>query len=223
MPGPATPVAEHLPKLRLVPAPHPSLPYDDEPPHRVAAWRPDDATDGGTQGTLALAFALPSGLPVTPAPSARLRVVGRNVGDGPPRQPRDRLLGHTLGQRPGSASSAADEATACRPEPNRWAALIAQAIVEAEVGDRPLSQLVRWTTAEVYDVIAVRCSTHGRRSAVARLGTARAVVASIHVCQIAPDIAEVCATVRRAGRARAVALRLEGIGDAWRCTALTMG
>ena len=210
MPGPTAPVPEHLPKLRLVPAPHPSLPYDDERPHTVAGWRPDEATRGGTQGTLALAFALPSGLPATPVPSARLRVVGRNPG-ATPHHP------------PGSAPSAADEATACRPEPNRWAALIAQAIVEAEVGDRPLSQLVRWTTAEVYDVIALRCSTHGRRSAVARLGTARAVVASVHVCRIAPDIAEVCATVRRAGRARAVALRLEGIGDAWRCTALTMG
>lgn len=210
MPGPTAPVADHLPKLRLVPAPHPSLPYDDERPHTVAAWRPDEATHGGTQGTLALAFALPSGVPAIPVPSARLRVVGRNPGA-------------TRHHPPGSAPSAADEATACRPEPHRWAALIAQAIVEAEVGDRPLSQLVRWTTAEVYDVIALRCSTHGRRSAVARLGTARAVVASVHVCRIAPDIAEVCATVRRAGRARAVALRLEGIGDAWRCTALTMG
>lgn len=211
MPRPPTPVGEHLPRLRLVPAPHPSLPYDDERPLGVAAWRHNEAADGGTQGTLALAFALPSGIPATPAPSARLRVVGRDLGGSPRCRPAV------------SAPSAADEVTACRPEPTRWAALIAQAIVEAEVGDRPLSQLVRWTTAEVYDVVALRCSTHGRRSAVARLGTARAVVASIHVCRIAPDIAEACATVRRAGRARAVALRLEGIGDTWRCTALTMG
>lgn len=203
----APPVIADPPRLRVLPAPQPALPYDDERPHGGARWRGEDtAPESGTQGTLALAFSLPSGLPVVPAPWPRLRVVGRPVADKVQR-----------------AAVPAGEETACRPEPTRWAALIAQAIVEAEVGDRPLSQLVRWTSAEVHDVIALRCSAHGRRSADARLGTARAHVASVHVCQIDPDVAEVSATVRRAGRSRAVALRLEGVGDAWRCTALTMG
>lgn len=206
----APPVLDNPPRLRVLPAPQPALPYDDERPQGSARWRGEDATPrGGTQGTLALAFSLPSGLPAVPTVWPRLRVVGRGVGRG------------VGGARP--APVPAGEDTACRPEPTRWAALIAQAIVEAEVGDRPLSQLVRWTSAEVYDVIALRCSAHGRRSVGARLGTARAFVASVHVCQIDPDVAEVSATVRRAGRSRAVALRLEGVGDAWRCTALTMG
>lgn len=214
MTGPATPaaVAGRSTKLRLIPAPQPLMPYDDERPHGAPPWRPDAAVGAvGTQGTLALAFALPSGLPAVPAPSPRLRAVGRD------------LVGVLRREPAGSTPGADDEAIARRPELARWAALIAQAIVEAEVGDRPLSQLVRWTTAEVYDVIALRCSMHGRRSAVARLGMARTIVASIHVCQVAPDVAEVCATVRGAGRARAVALRLDGVGDVWRCTALTLG
>lgn len=193
-------------RLRLAPAPTPTLPYDDELPQRRALWRRHaQVHPSGTQEALALDFVLPSGLPAVPAPWPRLRILGRGA------------VAAT------SRTAPADEATARRPEATRWAALIAQAIVEAEVGDRPLSQLVRWTSAEVHDVIALRCSMHGQRRAHVRLGTGRALVASIHVCEVAPDVAEVSATVRRDGRSRALALRLEGVGDAWRCTALTMG
>jgi len=202
-------------RLRLVPAPQPGVPYDDErPAHevRAATAAPDrrPTLPGmeqavAIQGTLALAFPLSSGAPAVPTPSPRLRIVGRALA----------------GVR--HLSVVPDTALSRRPDASRWAALIAQAIVEAEVGDRPVSQLVRWTTSEVHDAIAARCSDHARRDVLARRSTTRAQVASIHLCQIDDDTAEVCATVRWAGRARAIALRLEAAGDSWRCTAVSLG
>src|SRR5688500_7728304 len=64
-------------QLRLVPAPQPRLPYDDEraegaPRHLAAVpGRPAGQPDGSPasiQGTLALAFPLPSGVPAVPMP-----------------------------------------------------------------------------------------------------------------------------------------------------------
>lgn len=216
-------------RLRLVPAPRHGGPYDDEigvpvplslstgparPEGRPGG--PPDLPDGpstqgapgarGTQGTLALAFTLPSGVPAVPAPSPRLRIVGREL-----RGPNRRL------------SAVAEAGVIGRPEASRWAALIAQAIIEAEVGDRPLSQLVPWTNDEVLDAVAARCSSHAERSAPARRSMSRAVVASIHVCRLGDDVAEACATVRWADRARALALRLDGAGATWRCTAVSFG
>ena len=40
------------------------------------------------------------------------------------------------------------------PDPRPWAARFVQALVEIQSGDRPLSQLLRWTTAEVYALTA---------------------------------------------------------------------
>lgn len=195
-------------RLSLVPAPQPDLPYDDERPESLPSQRrsPGSRTGRrvGTQGTLALAFPLPSGVPAVPTPSPRLRVVARDLAAG-------------------RSAQLAEPTTAGRPAPTRWAALLAQAIVEAEVGDRPMTQLVRWTNDEVYDAVSARRAAHRQRSLGPRRDTARALVASIHVCQVGPDVAEACAVIRWGGRARAVALRLEGVGDTWRCTAAQLG
>lgn len=206
---PARPAAERR-RLRLVPAPQPAVPYDDDRHAGAmaapAAPRSRSPTSGAVQGTLALAYPLASGLPAVPTPSPRLRIVGRD------------LRGSTR-----RVSAVSGDRVADRPPASRWAALIAQAIVEAEVGDRPLSQLVPWTNEQVYDAVAARCSRHAQRTAPARRTIARAVVTSIHVCQLSDEIAEVCATVRWADRARAVALRLDGVGAGWRCTAVSFG
>jgi hypothetical protein len=45
----------------------------------------------------------------------------------------------------------------------------------------------------------------------------------VHVCEPVDGVAEVSAVARRAGRAHAVAARLEGIDGRWRCTALQIG
>jgi len=105
------------------------------------------------------------------------------------------------------------------PDPRRWAGHLAQAIVEVMVGARPAPQLLRWTTSEVYDVVAHRAYVSSRRGMTAR----RATVRSVHVCEPADGVAEACAVVVDGSRVRALAMRLVGLDGRWRVEALQIG
>lgn len=105
-----------------------------------------------------------------------------------------------------------------------WAARFAQAVVEVLGGDRPLSQLVRWTTSRVYADLGKRVRIIGRASpAGQRLRTIRPQVRSVHVFQPTPDTAEVSVHVRNGRRSRAIAARLQFDEERWQCTALELG
>jgi hypothetical protein len=106
------------------------------------------------------------------------------------------------------------------PDPRPWAGHIAQAIVEVMAGARPAPQLLRWTTPEVYDVVAHRAYVSSRRGLPA---TRRATVRSIRVCEPADGVAEASAVVLDGGRVRALAMRLVGIDGRWRVEALQIG
>jgi hypothetical protein len=93
-------------------------------------------------------------------------------------------------------------------------------VVEVLAGDRPLGQLVRWTSAEVYDDLLARVS--GAHPTGLRQ-PARATVRSVHIAEPADGVAEVAAIVRRGERTTAVAARLEGLDGRWQCTALELG
>lgn len=191
--------------VRLLPVPDCQPPYDDEMPHAVHDGRtPSD----GVQGTLALAFVLPSGLPAAPVAPPELRLV---PSWRPPSDP-DRADEVDFGPQP--------TARAALPDPRRWAARFVQAVVEVLAGDRPHGQLVRWTSAEVYDEIGARVAPPDPRCAGS---TRRAVVRSVHVSEPVDGIAEVAAMVRGRRRTTAVALRLEGLDGRWQCTALELG
>ncbi|HEX6936770.1 MAG TPA: Rv3235 family protein, partial [Actinomycetes bacterium] len=101
-----------------------------------------------------------------------------------------------------------------------WAGRLVQAVVEVLAGARPVGQLVRWTSSDVYDEVAglvlVRTGSGGPEQA-------RAMVRSVHVTEPADGVAEVAAMVRRGVRTTAVALRLEGLDGRWQCTALELG
>ena len=104
-------------------------------------------------------------------------------------------------------------------EVRAWSARFAQAVVESVGGRRPVSQLVRWTTQEVYRdldrrALLVRRALDGRARAV------HPQVRSIHVCRPTPDAAEVSVHVRHAQRSRALAMRLERRRERWCCVAL---
>ena len=115
------------------------------------------------------------------------------------------------------------------PEPMAWVTHIAQALVEVMSGARPAPQVIRWTTPEVYSVVARRNAVSGRRVVVARRNTAsgvrvivarRALVRRVRICEPADGVVEACAVVHDGVRGRAVALRMEGIDGRWLCTAL---
>jgi hypothetical protein len=116
------------------------------------------------------------------------------------------------------------EAATEHPEVHAWAARFAQATVEVLGGDRPVSQLLRWTTARVYHDLERRVRILGRTAAAPqRLRTVRPQVRSVHVCQPGPDTAEVSVHVRHGHRSRALAARLEHRDGRWRCVVLQLG
>lgn len=105
-----------------------------------------------------------------------------------------------------------------------WAHRFAQAVVEVTGGDRPLTQLLRWTSAGVYQDLArrVQVMTH-TRNAPLRRRTIRPQVRSVHVCLPTRTTAEVSVHVRYGARSRALAARLERRRGAWTCTVLELG
>lgn len=191
--------------LRRVPVPVAEPPYDDElEPGGRPLHRPSQVL--GSQGTLALAFVLPSGVPAIPRPALYL---APDPGDDPDFAPR-----HT--------------STAELPPPRGWAAQFVQALLEVVSGDRPATQLLRWTTPEVYDQIRQTTGAMSRTGMASRANrpvgwSHRALVRSLHVGEPSDGAAEVCATVQRGPRAAAIALRLDGVDGRWQCTALQWG
>jgi hypothetical protein len=189
--------------LRRLPVPVSEPPYDDERPGSGTVIRRgwDHGPGPAIQGTLALAFVLPSGVPAAPVAPPELRLVPRPTAQ-------DDADDFDFGPQP--------TGTAALPPLRRWSGQFAQAVVEVLAGDRPLSQLVRWTTSGVFDDLAGRIDASPTEAA-------RGVVRSLHVSEPADGVAEVAASVRRGPRCTALAIRLEGLDGRWQCTALEVG
>jgi hypothetical protein len=109
------------------------------------------------------------------------------------------------------------------PEPRPWAARYVQAVVEVLAQQRPVSQLARWTDADVFAELArlQRAAAAQPRETGSR--PARKTVVSVHVCTVAADAAEVAARIVEGARSRAIAARLDYRRGRWTCTALTVG
>lgn len=108
------------------------------------------------------------------------------------------------------------------PDPEEWAAHIGQAIIEVMHGTRPPSQVMRWTTPEVYAVVARRGSRAARRAG-GRGPRQRTRVTRARVCEPAPDVAEASVVLVDGPRVRALALRLVGRDGRWVVEALQIG
>ncbi len=105
-----------------------------------------------------------------------------------------------------------------------WARRFAQAAVEIVGGDRPVSQLLRWTTGPVYQDLQRRAllvaRAGGHQPGVARTQHVRPQVCSVHTRFVGPTAAETSIHVRYGERSRAVAARFEQRRGRWLCTAL---
>ncbi|WP_395656101.1 Rv3235 family protein [Nocardioides sp.] len=106
-----------------------------------------------------------------------------------------------------------------------WAGRYVQAAVEIVGGDRPVSQLLRWTSREVYENLDRRAQLVGRagrhQPGQGRVQPVRPRVVGVHTCFLARDRVEVSAHVRYGERSRAVAARFVHTSDQrWCCTAL---
>lgn len=106
-----------------------------------------------------------------------------------------------------------------------WARRFAQATVEITGGDRPVTQLLRWTSPGVYEDLArraqlVRAAVAREAGSARRLQQVRPQVASVHTCWLDDSTAEVSARVRYGRRSRALALRFEHRGGRWQAVAV---
>jgi hypothetical protein len=104
-----------------------------------------------------------------------------------------------------------------------WAATFVQAVVEAIASDRPVTQLVRWTSRSVYAEVVQRQRRVSQHRSAAGARSARQQVATVRVYRPAPGCAEVAARVTFGRRSRAIAARLDYVNDRWMCTALQLG
>lgn len=160
----------------------------------VYRWRGDAAPLASVQGTLALELQ-PRQDPPLPDPE--------RTGEGADVVPID---------------------VRARTAMEAWTTRFVQAAVEIVGGDRPASQLLRWTSPEVYDDISRRAllvgAAGGHKPGRARVQPVRPKVVGVRTCFVAPDVVEAGVHVRYGRRSRAVAARFQRHDDRWVCTAL---
>jgi hypothetical protein len=114
-----------------------------------------------------------------------------------------------------------------RRQLDAWVGRFTQAAVEIVGGDRPVTQLLRWTSSEVYADLERRAAVVGRaghhQPGQGRVQPVRPKIVSVHSFFVTPAVVETSIHVRYGMRSRAVAARFEGDRGRWICTALAFG
>ena len=105
------------------------------------------------------------------------------------------------------------------PPAQPFAQALVQRLLEVLAGVRPMAQLRRDTSMQVYDDLEVALTG---RPCPRGVRPDRRSIRSVHVQERLDGVAEVNATVRRDGRYGAIALRIEGVRGQWRCTSLAL-
>ena len=99
------------------------------------------------------------------------------------------------------------------PDPDRWAATLARAVVEVVTGARQAPQLRRWLLPELYGALAaVHLSPCARGTRPVHVRT----------CPIDAATTEAAVIISTAARTYALALRLEEYHGRWMMTALEL-
>lgn len=104
-----------------------------------------------------------------------------------------------------------------------WAATFVQAVIEVVACDRPVTQLIRWTSSDVYAEIQRRQQNVARHRRDGSVRSVRQHVATVRLCQPHSDCAEIAARIAFGQRSRALAARLDRMHNRWMCTALEFG
>ncbi len=125
-----------------------------------------------------------------------------------------------------SWATAVTEVRGDLPDPAGWARRLFVALLEARAGLRPLRQLGGYLSPAVNAGLALefaRLPERSDRAAVRATRPRPPTVTSIHVCEPADSVAEVCAVICTGTRYRAIAARLEVQDGRWRCVRLQFG
>jgi hypothetical protein len=147
-------------------------------------------------------------LPVQP-PVPVSSVQGTLALDLQPRQDPPELRRHD-GRR---SADVIDIGSRTRGEAEQWVHRYAQAAVEIVGGDRPVSQLLRWSSREVFEDLdrRARLVAHAGRHqpGQGRVQPVRPRVQGVRTCFLSHDVLEVSVRIRYGERSRALAARFE--------------
>lgn len=115
-------------------------------------------------------------------------------------------------------------ASAALPDPAPLISNLTRCVIEILAGARELEQISRWVSDDVYRHLLKRVvlSARARRAKGQRSTRPSFTLGSTIITEPSDGIVEAVVVVRGKARARAVALRLEGMDSRWRATAINV-
>ncbi|WP_224763421.1 Rv3235 family protein [Salinibacterium sp. ZJ70] len=108
------------------------------------------------------------------------------------------------------------------PDPRPLLENLTRCVIEILAGARDLEQIARWVDDSVYKTLLTRVMFATRARQTTGRPATRPVfsIGSLVVCEPRDGVVEAVVVVVGRARARAVAIRLEGLDRRWRATAL---
>ena len=112
--------------------------------------------------------------------------------------------------------------TRALPDPTPLLENLTRCVIEILAGARELEQIARWVDDDVYRHLLKRVviSTRARQAKGQTAVRPTFSLGSTTVCEPRDGVVEAVVVVRGRARARAVAIRLEGLDRRWRATAI---
>jgi hypothetical protein len=110
------------------------------------------------------------------------------------------------------------------PEPEPLLRNLTLCVIEVLAGARDLEQLARWVTDDVYRNLSKRVVLAARARRAKGQSPQRPAfsLGRVIVCEPADGVVEAVVMVHQRARSRAVAIRLEGLDQRWRASAISV-
>ena len=110
------------------------------------------------------------------------------------------------------------------PDPRPLVENLTRCVIEILAGARELEQVARWVTDDVYRSLLSRASISSRARAARGAPVVRPTfsVGEPHITEPRDGVIEAVSIVTSRARARAVAIRLEGLDRRWRASAISV-
>ncbi|MEP6482146.1 MAG: Rv3235 family protein [Rhodoglobus sp.] len=114
--------------------------------------------------------------------------------------------------------------TTVLPNPEPLIENLTRCVIEILAGARDLDQISRWVTDDVYRHLLKRVvlSARARQATGQRATRPTFSIGSTTLCEPRDGVVEAVVIVRGRARTRAVAVRLEGLDERWRATAINV-
>ena len=115
-------------------------------------------------------------------------------------------------------------ATATLPDPRPLLENLTRCVIEILAGARDLDQIARWVTDDVYRHLLKRVvlSTRARRARGHQGSRPLFTISTPSISEPRDGVIEAVVIVHGRARTRAVAIRLEGLDQRWRATAINV-